>query len=230
MNTPKTGIIVALLVVIIGMGTLLVADVINIPGLIQNGSYFDNITHITLPNQSSNMSLQAEPIEDYYSAKVADLYQVDTIIYDAGNVEFAYNLDEDNQFIDGYITYSSARTANLQTENQQCEDLAHPDYCLTEEQYNDLTSDIPEIEEVSKEEYNSMSKQEQEAMSKQEQETEDLYEQALSEYKVEEQAQSAVTSDDIIVDYYTDVNSFNNAISDVIGIPTTYQDLDQYKA
>ncbi len=221
MNKKKTGIIVALLVIIGGLGTLLIADVVSIPGLIQTGDYFENITYIELPNPSDNMYLGDVELEDYHSVKVADLYTQDTIIYSAGNIEFAYNLDDDNNFVDGYVTYSSDDTAGY---------VYPEDDGITEEQFQEATSGLPEIEEKSKEEIDAMTDSERQAYETETAKIEAMYDDALSEYgSSEAEEQTPFSSDDVIVDYYDSVDTFNQAISNAIGEPTTYQDLDRYK-
>ncbi len=228
MNNKKTLTIATMLIIIFGMSTYLLADSTNIIALIQGGSYYDNIQHIDMPTSSDNMVLQDVELEDYYSAKVANLYNVNSNIYNAGNIEFAYNLDQDNNFVDGYIVKSSDRTAtNLGSTNEKCTTSAVEGYCLTEEQYTDLTADIPEIEEVSQEEYDAMSKDQIEQLHQQEAEIEQMYEQALSPYKIDQQTEQ-FNKDDVIVDYYEDATSYNNAISKEFGTPTTYNDLVNY--
>lgn len=228
MNNKKTLTIATMLIIIFGMSTYLLADSTNIIALIQGGSYYDNIQYIDMPTSSDNMVLQDVELEDYYSAKVANLYNVNSNIYSAGNIEFAYNLDQDNNFVDGYIVKSSDRTAtNLDSANDKCTTSAVEGYCLTEEQYTDLTADIPEIEEVSQEEYDAMSKDQIEQLHQQEAEIEQMYEQALSPYKIDRQAEQ-FNKDDVIVDYYEDATSYNNAISKEFGTPTTYNDLVNY--
>lgn len=230
MNKKKTGIIAVMLFAIIGMGTYLVADAISSVGLIQTGDYFENKNHITVPNPTDNMSLQDVELEDIYSIKVADLYNIDSAIYSAGNIEFVYNLDDNNNFVDGYITKSSDATANYDSGDDECSNLAYPDYCLTEDEYNNLTSDIPEIEELdSPEEYDNMSTDEQKAYDQKNAEIDAMYEEALSGYDIEEaNEQSVFTDDDVIVDYYDNEDAFNNAISNEFGQEMTYQDLQDY--
>lgn len=160
MNRKKTGIIAILLVVAITMGTLLIADVINIPGLIQTGDYFTEVKYIEIPNPSNTMTLGSSELEDIYSAKVAELYASDTTIYDAGNIEFAYNSDSDGTFVDGYITRSSDATAKYTGDDE-----------------------VP---------------------------------------------LGTFTDDDVIIDYYDSVDSYNQALTEAIGETVTYQDLDKY--
>lgn len=228
MNKKKTTIIGILLFSIIGMGTLLFADSVNIAGLIQTGDYYDNIEYITMPNPSANMVLQDVELEDYYSAKVSELYSKDTNIFNAGSIEFAYNLDEDGSFIDGYVVKSSDRTAN--DEVQGCdEQSSYQGYCISEEEYNALTADIPEIEEVSGSEYNAMTKQQKENLRKQDDEIANQYEVALKDVpQVEAGELSTIDESDVIVDYYKDETSYNNALSASFGQEMTYQDLSSY--
>lgn len=231
MNKKKTSIIIIMLVAVIGMGTYLVADSLNIAGMIQTGDYFENLQHIELPVQSDNLNLQSSEIEDYYSVKVADLYNVDTIVYNGGNIEFAYNLDEKGNFIDGYITRTSDATANYQQKAKDCENLAYSDYCLTEEEYDNLTSDIPEIEELdSPQQYEDMSKEEKQAYDQQEAEIAQMYDEALSGYgdDGEAEGEQLFSLDDVIVDYYDDQNTFNQAISKAFEKDMTYKDLQDY--
>lgn len=230
MNKKKTSIIAILLFAIIGMGTYLVADAINSVGLIQTGDYFENKNYITVPNPTDNLSLQDVELEDIYSVKVADLYNVDTTIYSAGNIEFAYNLDDSDNFIDGYITKSSDATANYDSGNDECANFAYPDYCLTEDEYNNLTSDIPEIEELdSPEEYDNMSADEQKAYDQKNAEIDAMYEEALSGYQDSEASyEPTFDEDDVIIDYYDNEDVFNNAISKEFGQDMTYQDLQNY--
>lgn len=113
----KKGIIAILLITIISLSSILIAETITENNsAIQGGTYFTNLNYIKIPNPTNNMNLQDAIIEDYYSQTVNNIYEQNTIIYCAGNIEFSYNVDENGNFINGFIVKSSDRTANFDYE------------------------------------------------------------------------------------------------------------------
>lgn len=240
MNMKKLTVIVALLVVIAGSTTYLFASgIINIPGLIQTGDYFDPelVHHINTDQlaEDKGLNLNTTEIEDYYSTVVAKIYNQDTEMYTTGKIDFAMNTFEDGSFDTAYIVQGSEKVKNVD------ENSAEEAEGLTEEQHAEIVANMPEEfqngigECETKEECEARSTEEKEAATEYEEQYAAAYETSAKElgYLNDEDTDGNIeerfTDADIIVNQYETEESFNNAISEMFNQEMTFADLKQFE-
>ncbi len=236
----KLTVIVALLVVIAGSTTYLFASgIINIPGLIQTGDYFDPelVHHINTDQlaEDKGLNLNTTEIEDYYSTVVAKIYNQDTEMYTTGKIDFAMNTFEDGSFDTAYIVQGSEKVKNVD------ENSAEEAEGLTEEQHAEIVANMPEEfqngigECETKEECEARSTEEKEAATEYEEQYAAAYETSAKElgYLNDEDTDGNIeerfTDADIIVNQYETEESFNNAISEMFNQEMTFADLKQFE-